>query len=83
MKIHSFRVIVEPDENNTFHGFVPVLPGCHTWGETIENTKNNLRDAIKAYINSLIDDNEAVPTDSGLEFLEIFTEDELSQSTHA
>lgn len=59
MKNYTFRVIIEPDENNTFHGYVPFLPGCHTWGETIEKTKKNLRDAIQAYIASLMDDKKS------------------------
>ena len=61
MKNYSFRIIIEPDEKNTFHGFVPSLPGCHTWGKTFEETRKNLRDAIRAYILSLIDDGEPIP----------------------
>lgn len=80
MKIYTFRVIIEPDEKKTFHGYVPVLPGCHTWGKTIEETKKNLKDAIKVYIRSLIADGEPVPTDEGLEFLETVSEKELKPS---
>lgn len=70
MKNYTFRVIIEPDEKNTFHGYVPSLSGCHTWGKTIEETRQNLRDAIKAYILSLIKDKEPVPQEKGLEALE-------------
>lgn len=80
MKTYTFRVIVEPDEKNTFHGYVPALPGCHTWGKTLEETKKNLRDAIQAYIVSLVEDKEPVPTDEGLEFLETISEEELKPS---
>ncbi len=70
MKTYSYRTIIEPDEHGTFHGFVPSLPGCHTWGESLEEVKANLRDAMDAYIRSLLADGEAVPTDETMEIIE-------------
>jgi len=81
MTIYTFRVIIEPDENNTFHGYVPALTGCHTWGQTIQETKNNLKDAIRTYIASLIADKKPIPKEQGLEFFETVTEQELKPST--
>ena len=66
MKTHTFRIIIEPDENNTFHGFVPCLQGCHTWGKTIDETRKNLKDAISVFISSLIEDNQPIPQENGL-----------------
>lgn len=77
MNTHTFRIIIEPDEKNTFHGYVPSLPGCHTWGKTIEETKKNLKDAIRAYIASLIADKKQIPKETGFEFFETITEKEL------
>lgn len=70
MKIYTYRIIIEPDENNTFHGYVPSLPGCHTWGNTIEETRVNLRDAIDIYLRSLIADGEKIPEERGIEMVE-------------
>ncbi len=81
MHIYTYRVIIEPDENNTFHGYVPSLPGCHTWGETLEKTKKNLKEAIEVYVASLIADKEPVPQEKGLEFFETITEKELKLVT--
>lgn len=80
MKIYTYRVIIEPDEKNTFHGYVPALTGCHTWGKTIEETKNNLRDAIRSYVASLVADGESVPQERGLEFFETISEKDLKVS---
>lgn len=77
MNTYTFRIIIEPDEKNTFHGYVPSLPGCHTWGKTIEKTKNNLKEAIQIYIASLITDKKPVPKETGLEFFETISEKEL------
>ena len=73
MKVYTYRVIVEPDENNTFHAFVPALPGCHTWGETFDEARRNVRDAIDAYLRSLKTDGESIPEDNGVEILETVT----------
>jgi predicted RNase H-like HicB family nuclease len=73
MKAYTYRVIVEPDENNTFHAFVPALPGCHTWGETFDEARRNVRDAIDVYLRSLKSDGEPIPEDNGVEILETVT----------
>jgi len=70
MKIYTYRIIIEPDELETFHAYVPALPGCHTWGKTIEETRQNIRDAIQAYIRSLKADGESIPEDRGVELVE-------------
>ena len=68
--IHTFRVLIEPDEGGTYHGSVPALSGCHTWGRTVEETRARLQDAIRVYLQSLIDDGEPIPEEHGLEALE-------------
>ncbi|KKU13694.1 MAG: hypothetical protein UX17_C0011G0010 [Parcubacteria group bacterium GW2011_GWC2_45_7] len=73
MKSYTFRMIIEPDENGTFHGYAPVLSGCHTWGKTLEETRKNLKDAIKTYLASLIEDGESIPEEQGYEILETVT----------
>ena len=70
MKFYTYRVIVESDENNTFHAYVPALAGCHTWGETLEETRTNIRDAIDVYLRSLKADGEPIPEDKGIEIVE-------------
>ena len=79
MKTYTFRAIIEPDEKNTYHGFVPSLPGCHTWGESIEETRENLKDAIKCHIQGLLLDNEPIPQiDEVFEVIQTFSEKEFA-----
>lgn len=66
---YTYRVIVEPDEGG-YHAFVPALPGCHTWGKTIDDAREMVRDAITAYVRSLIADGKSVPHDLGMELFE-------------
>jgi len=54
------------------------LPRCHTWGDTLEEARANIRDAIDVYLRSLQADNEAIPEDNGLEILETFVTPDIS-----
>jgi len=36
--ILTYRTIIKKD-GKLYHGLVPTLPGCHTQGKTIEETK--------------------------------------------
>ena len=67
---YTYRVIIVPDEKGTFHGYVPALPGCHTWGKTLAETKEYLREAMQVHNETLQDDGEEIPVDSGFESLE-------------
>ena len=44
---------------------VPVLPGCVTQGETIEEALTNAREAVEAYILSLKDRGLPIPEEGG------------------
>ena len=73
---YTFRVIFESDEGG-YHAYVPVLVGCHTWGKTLEEVRENIREAIKSHVGSLIKDGQKVPAEIGFEGLEIFSANEL------
>ena len=73
MKNFTYRVIIEPDEKGTYHAYVPALKGCHTWGESVEEAKEHIRDAMDVYLRSLISDGQKVPQDLGFESFETFS----------
>ena len=70
MKNITYRIIVEPDEKGTYHAYVPALRGCHTWGESIDEARKNIREAMSSYIESMRDLGEDIPEDAGLESFE-------------
>lgn len=57
MKTFTYRTIIEPDEDG-FHGFVPLLRGVHTSGDTIEQTQKNLKEAIQTHLEGLLKDSQ-------------------------
>ncbi len=63
----NYRVIVEPDTQTGTGkpGFTAVCPtlGVADDGDTVEEALTNVKGAIAAYVQSLIDDRIAVPVD--------------------
>jgi predicted RNase H-like HicB family nuclease len=79
--IYTFRVIIEPDKPSGYHGFVPLLKGVHTQGETIEEVKRNLKEAIICHLQGLLKDKETIPQESeALELIQSISEKELTSA---
>ncbi len=57
----SYSVFYEQASEGGYAAFVPALPGCHTQGETLEETESNVKEAIALYIESLTAHGEPVP----------------------
>ncbi|MFI5200925.1 MAG: type II toxin-antitoxin system HicB family antitoxin [Candidatus Kapaibacterium sp.] len=56
----NYTIVIEPDEN-AYHAFVPALKGCHSCGDTPEEARNNIREAIELYVETLRDLGEEIP----------------------
>jgi len=60
-KNFSYSVYYEQAPEGGFVAFVPALPGCHTQGETLEETESNVKEAIALYLDSLLAHGETIP----------------------
>jgi predicted RNase H-like HicB family nuclease len=49
----SYSVFYEQCSEGGYVAFVPALPGCHTQGETLEETEMAVKEAIALYLESL------------------------------
>lgn len=61
----EFQVVFEPFEENGAEGYnvrVPALPGCFTWGETMEQAKHMAIDAICLYLQALQAKGQPMPS---------------------
>jgi len=65
----TYRIIIEPDKKG-YHGYVPSLKGCHTWGKTLGETRRHLREAIQVYLESLAAQGEHPPREESFEAFE-------------
>lgn len=61
VKVLTYTVFFERASEGGYTAFTPALPGCHTQGETFEETKENIKDAIGAYLEVLKEDGDEIP----------------------
>ena len=69
MKQFTFRTIVQK-YGDGFHGFAPSLPGCHTYGETIEQVRENIKEAVAGWVEARVEQKWNIPQDQGIETIE-------------
>jgi antitoxin HicB len=63
MKPLSYRIFLRKEPEGGYTVTVPSLPGCVTFGETIEEAKKMAKEAIELYIESLKSHGEEIPTE--------------------
>ena len=47
----SYNVIVTQETDGRYSADVPQLPGCHTFGNTLEELRANVKEAIALYLD--------------------------------
>lgn len=48
----AFHVIVERDEDGWYVGSVSELPGCHTQAKSLDQLRERIQEAIRAYLGT-------------------------------
>ncbi|MBI2551846.1 type II toxin-antitoxin system HicB family antitoxin [Candidatus Uhrbacteria bacterium] len=61
--ILTYTVLFEQAEEGGYVAYAPLLPGCHSQGETLEEVEVNIQEAIEAYLESLRAHGEEVPVE--------------------
>ena len=59
----NYRVLLRKELEGGYRVIVPSLPGCITYGDTIEEAMDMAKEAIDLYIESLKAHGEEIPTD--------------------
>lgn len=59
----EYTVLVYKAEEGGFWAEVPALPGCFSQGETVEETMENVREAIEAHLLALKEEEENIPSE--------------------
>jgi predicted RNase H-like HicB family nuclease len=67
----KYRVLIEEDEDGIFIVECPSLPGCVSQGKTRKEALENIKDAIKGYLESLKKHGEAIPPSIQEELVEV------------
>ena len=67
----KYTVILEIGRESGYVAYVPSLRGCVSQGETREQALANVKEAIEAYIEALLEDGLPVPTEAGREAVDV------------
>jgi antitoxin HicB len=57
----SYQVDLIPDEDGGYTVVVPALPGCISYGESVEDATRNAREAIELHLANLAAHKEPIP----------------------
>lgn len=60
----SYRILLRKEPEGGYTVTVPSLPGCVTYGKSIEEATEMAKDAIELYLESLKSHNEEIPKTS-------------------
>ncbi len=63
MKVASYRIMLKKEPEGGYTVMVPSLPGCITYGDTIEEAMEMGKEAVELYIESLMAHGDEIPTD--------------------
>lgn len=64
MTILRYRILLRKEDDGTYTGIVPSLPGYLTFGHTVEEALEKAREAIEGFIECIIARGEEVPVES-------------------
>ncbi|MFH1560500.1 MAG: type II toxin-antitoxin system HicB family antitoxin [Chloroflexota bacterium] len=67
----KYTVVIEQGQESGYVAHVPVLRGCVSQGQTKKEAIANIKEAMEAYIEALLEDGLAVPTEVGKETVEV------------
>jgi predicted RNase H-like HicB family nuclease len=67
--VQNYAIVIHEDPDGGFWGEVPALPGCYSQGETVDELKHNIREAISGVLDVL--KQEGREPDSKIQILEV------------
>jgi predicted RNase H-like HicB family nuclease len=57
----QYAVVIEKVPNSNYSAYVPDLPGCISTGDTLEDAKLNIHEAIEFHLDGMRQDGESIP----------------------
>lgn len=67
----KYTVIIERGHESGYVAYAPALKGCVSQGETREEVLKNIKEAMEAYVEALLEDGLPLPTEVGKDTVEL------------
>lgn len=62
-KVLNYTAVFQKEPEGGYTVFIPILPGCVSYGNNLEEAKKMIGEAIVLYVESLSEHHEEVPTE--------------------
>ena len=72
--VHTYTVLFEPAVEGGYTVRVPTLPGVITEGDTLEEARERVQEAIRGYLKVLRKHREPIPVERAADFRRPITE---------
>ena len=79
----NFTLVFKKEPEGGYTVTVPILPGCVTYGKSLEEAKAMAGDAIRGYVSSLKKHKEIVPSEDTVFYSSINIEDKINEAVYA
>ena len=60
-KVYSYQINLIPEKEGGYTVLVPLLPGCVSYGQTIEEAARNAKEAISLHLEALAAHKQPIP----------------------
>lgn len=70
-KILNYTAVFQKEPEGGYTVFVPILPGCVSYGKDLEEAKKMIKEAIELYLESLKAHKEEIPTEEDVFYSQI------------
>jgi predicted RNase H-like HicB family nuclease len=67
MEMRSYYAVFIPEEDGKVAVWFPDVPGCTTWGESMEGAFAQAMDALEGHLEALADDEDPIPMPTAYE----------------
>ena len=67
----KYTVIIEEGRESGYVAYAPALKGCVSQGMSREEALKNIKEAMEAYVETLLEDGLPVPTEVGKDTIEL------------
>jgi predicted RNase H-like HicB family nuclease len=62
MKYFSSQIVIEKEpEDEGYFAYSPTIPGCFSNGNSIEDARRNIREAVAQHLDALMAHGEIIP----------------------
>ena len=58
-----YTLVLRPDTNGTFIAYVPAISGCHAWGSTSQEAREELENVFEMLCDEYQEEGRSLPQD--------------------